>query len=50
MDKLDPNLNSPFQIDYKAIKEHRDAKKDEAKKLNRLLQGKNMLRLTIMAT
>ncbi|HPZ08791.1 MAG TPA: clostripain-related cysteine peptidase, partial [Candidatus Eremiobacteraeota bacterium] len=39
MDKLDPNLNSPFQIDYKAIKEHRDAKKDEAKKLNRLLQG-----------
>ena len=41
---MDNNINfnqnmSPFQLDYKAIKEHRQKKKDEAKKLNRLLGG-----------
>jgi hypothetical protein len=39
MDKmnLDPSMNSPFQVDYKAIKEYRDAKKEDAKRLQRLL-------------
>jgi len=39
---MDNNINfnqnmSPFQVDYKAIKEHREAKKEEAKRLQRLL-------------
>lgn len=40
MDKkinLEPGSRSPFQVDYKALKEHREKKKQEAKRLQRLL-------------
>ncbi|MEQ8191922.1 MAG: clostripain-related cysteine peptidase [Candidatus Eremiobacterota bacterium] len=48
MDKmnLEPSMNSPFQLYYKALKEHRDARKEEAKRLNRLLDTKDTFQST----